>query len=78
MTRNKKSPAPGSEQTGDKAWWTAVAMGVATFAAYWVADTGQFRTKEILEAALFALTASGLGGFGTFKIPNRPKQPKRR
>ena len=45
----------------------------ATFLAYWVADVDPFTNKEMGEAFLIALGASGVTGGATFAIRN----PKR-
>lgn len=60
-----------------KAYVAAGLTAVGTFVAYWVADKDPFTAKEVGEAAVAALIASGLTGGATFRVPN-PKRLKRR
>jgi hypothetical protein len=53
-----------------KAIAATVLTAVGTFIAYWVADADPFTSKDVGEAALAALIASGLVGGTTFAIPN--------
>ncbi len=68
------SPAPGTPQTGTKALVATVLTAAAAFVVYWVADKDPFTAKDIGEAALSALVASGLTGAGTFGTQNRAKR----
>lgn len=43
---------------------------IGTFVAWWISDTGDFTSKEVGEAILAALIASGITGGATFAIPN--------
>lgn len=58
-----------------KAYIATALTAVGTFAAYWIADKDPFTAKEIGEAALAALVASGLTGGATFQVKN-PKKVK--
>jgi hypothetical protein len=53
-----------------KAYVATALTAVGTFVTYWIADTDPFTAKEMGEAALAALVASGLTGGATFATRN--------
>lgn len=61
-----------------KAYVASALAAVGTFVAYWVADTDPFTAKEVGQALIAALVASGVTGGATFKVPNplRRRPPK--
>jgi hypothetical protein len=67
------SPAPGTPQTGTKAYVAAALSFVAAFVTYWIADVDPFTAKEVGEAALTGAVAAGLIGGGTFATKNTAK-----
>lgn len=67
------SPAPGTPQTGYKAYVAAGFMAVGTFVTAWVADTAPFTGKEAAAAAVAAVIASGITGVTTFRVRNKAK-----
>lgn len=65
------SPAPGTPQTGYKAYAaTALAM-VAAFVAFWIGDDDPFTKKDAGEAFLSALVAGGFTGIPTYLVKNK-------
>jgi hypothetical protein len=68
------SPAPGTPQTSDKAIWSAVVGFLVAVGGYYVADDDPFTRKELVEAFLLGLIATGLTGGVTFAVKNKPKR----
>lgn len=67
------SPAPGTPQTGYKAYVATALTVVVSFVMWWVADEDPFTAKEAAEGAVGALIAGGLVGGGTFVVKNKAK-----
>ena len=53
-----------------KAYIATALSAIGTFVAVWVADSDPFTTKEMAQAALAAVVASGLTGGATFSVRN--------
>jgi len=66
------SPAPGAPQTPTKAYVAALLAFLTSFALYYVADTGAFTVKEIVQGLVLALIASGITGVPTYVVRNKP------
>lgn len=66
------SPAPGVPQTGTKAYVAAALSFIVAFGVYWIADKDPFTAKDMGEAAISGLVASGLIGGSTYKVKNKP------
>lgn len=43
---------------------------IGTFVAYWISDSDAFTSKDVGEAFLAAVIASGITGGATFAVPN--------
>lgn len=67
------SPAPGTPQTGTKAYLATALSAAAVFVAIWIKDTDPFTAKEAAEAALTGLVASGVVGIPTYVVRNKAK-----
>lgn len=65
------SPAPGTPQTGTKAYVATAATVVVAFVLVWVADEDPFTAKEAASAAVQALIAGGLVGIPTYAARNK-------
>jgi len=67
------SPAPGTPQTGRKAYVaTALTVAVA-FVTLWVKDTDPFTAKEAAQDLVTALVSGGVVGVPTWYTRNRAK-----
>lgn len=76
---NVPNPVPAVEADPKRPWKAYVATAltaVAAFVTYWIADPGTFDAKDVGEAFLAALVASGLTGVGTYSVRN-PKVVRR-
>jgi predicted TIM-barrel enzyme len=67
------SPAPGTPQTGTKAYVATALSAAAVFAGIWIKDTDPFTMKEAVQAVLTALVASGVVGIPTYYTRNKAK-----
>jgi hypothetical protein len=67
------SPAPGTPQTGAKAYIAGAIAFTTAVGGYYVADDDPFTRKEMVEAFLMGLGSLGLGGVLTYVLPNRAK-----
>lgn len=65
------SPDPGVPQTPTKALAGGVLSGIIFFVGQWIIDTDPFTAKEIANAAIGAVVASGLTGVTTYAVKNR-------
>lgn len=68
------SPDPGVPQTPTKALVAGLIGGLLAFGAYYVGDDGAFTRKEIVQALLLAVPASGLIGVPTYITKNSRKR----
>lgn len=66
------SPAPGTLQTGTKAYVATALTVVTAFILYWISDEDPFTAKEAAEGVVGALVAGGLVGGGTYVTKNKP------
>jgi hypothetical protein len=66
-------PYPAVHADTRKPWKAIAAAAVAAvtaFLTYWIADAPPFEPKEIAQALLLALGASGIGGGVTYGVRN--------
>lgn len=70
---SNNSPAPGTPQTGAKAYVATGLAAVVAFVLYWIADEDPFTAKEAAEGAVAALIGSGVVGVPTYFTRNKPK-----
>jgi uncharacterized membrane protein YedE/YeeE len=66
------SPAPGTPQTGTKAYLATGLTVVVAFVLLWVADKDPFTAKEAASAAVQALIGGGVVGVPTYLARNKP------
>jgi len=68
------TPAPGTPQTGRKAYVAAALAGVGTFVTAWIVDTDPFTGKEAAAAALgAAAVVAPIVGIPVYWLKNRAK-----
>lgn len=69
------SPAPGTPQTGYKAYAVAAAAIIVVIVqAYLNDDDGKFTSNEFLSALVTAVIASGILGGTAFVVKNKAKR----
>lgn len=66
------SPAPGTPQTGTKAYVATVLAFLVLFVGQWIADTDPVTAKEVAAWLVYALIGSGLTGGATYITKNKP------
>lgn len=66
------SPAPGTPQTGTKAYVASAISFLAIFVGIWVADVDPFTGKEVAAAIVTALIGSGITGGTAYAVKNTP------
>lgn len=66
------SPAPGTPQTGTKAFVSTALSVLALFGMAWIADVDPFTAKEAVGAGIGALVSGGVIGVVTYKVKNKP------
>lgn len=68
---SNQTPAPGTPQTGTKAYVATALTFITTFVGVWIADTDPFTAKEVAGALVTAAVASGITGGATYVTANR-------
>lgn len=72
--RLPSSPAPGTPQTGTKAYVVTALALILYVAGQWVSDTGATTPKEVTSWCIQAVVLSGVLGSAAYLTPNRAKR----
>lgn len=67
------SPAPGTPQSGTKAYLATALTVLTVFASIWISDDDPFTKKEVVQALITGLISGGVVGVPTYAVRNRAK-----
>lgn len=71
------SPAPGTPQTGAKAYAATAVAFIVIFVGAWIADDGGVTAKEVASWVLMSVIGSGLTGGAAYQTKNQPTSRRR-